>query len=106
MPTYEYRCVDCGDRVEVFQSFSDPPLQICPVCGGKLRKVFHAVGIQFKGSGFYRSDKLKEPAAKDGKVEKKPDAAAKETAGKAESKTAGDSKPSTEPAKKVSEKSA
>jgi putative FmdB family regulatory protein len=106
MATYEFRCVDCGNRVEVVRSFADPPLEICPVCGGELRKVFHPVGIQFKGSGFYRSDKLAEPASKDGKAEKKPDGATKETKVKADSKPSGDAQRPGDPAKKASEKSA
>jgi putative FmdB family regulatory protein len=56
MPTYEYRCNDCGEHLEVVQSFSDEPLKKCPSCKGKLRKVFSPVGIVFKGSGFYKTD--------------------------------------------------
>lgn len=56
MPTYQYACTECGDRSEVVQRFSDDPLTVCTVCGGKLRKVFSPVGIVFKGSGFYRTD--------------------------------------------------
>jgi len=56
VPTYQYACTDCGDKSEVVQRFTDDPLTICAVCGGKLRKVFSAVGIVFKGSGFYRTD--------------------------------------------------
>ncbi|MGH9185089.1 MAG: FmdB family zinc ribbon protein [Acidimicrobiales bacterium] len=56
MPTYEYRCRDCGQHVEVVQSFKDPPLTSCGVCGGDLRKVFSPIGITFKGSGFYKTD--------------------------------------------------
>ncbi|MER3396249.1 MAG: FmdB family transcriptional regulator [Acidimicrobiia bacterium] len=56
MPTYEYRCSSCGEHVEVFQSFSDDPLEECGICGGKLTRVFHPVGIVFKGSGFYSTD--------------------------------------------------
>ena len=56
MPTYQYACTECGERLEVVQSFSDDPLTICNACGGKLRKVFSPVGIVFKGSGFYRTD--------------------------------------------------
>ena len=56
MPTYEYRCNDCGEHLEVVQSFSDDPLTKCPSCKGKLRKVFSPVGIVFKGSGFYKTD--------------------------------------------------
>jgi putative FmdB family regulatory protein len=56
VPTYQYACTDCGDRSEVVQRFTDDPLTVCSVCGGKLRKVFSPVGIVFKGSGFYRTD--------------------------------------------------
>ncbi len=56
MPTYEYACRDCGENLEVVQSFSDEPLTVCPKCGGELRKVFRSVGIVFKGSGFYKTD--------------------------------------------------
>jgi putative FmdB family regulatory protein len=59
MPTYEYRCRNCGEPLEVVQSFTDNPLTECPACGGELRKVFHAVGIAFKGSGFYKTDSRK-----------------------------------------------
>jgi putative FmdB family regulatory protein len=56
MPTYQYRCTECGDDLEAVQKFSDPALTTCPTCGGQLRKVFNAVGVVFKGSGFYRTD--------------------------------------------------
>ena len=56
MPTYQYRCVDCGSELETVQSFSDPSLTECPECDGTLRKVYSAVGVVFKGSGFYATD--------------------------------------------------
>jgi putative FmdB family regulatory protein len=56
MPTYEYECQACHERVEAVQKFSDPSLSVCPLCGGELRKVFSSVGIVFKGSGFYKND--------------------------------------------------
>jgi len=56
MPTYQYRCTDCGHDLEAVQKFSDASLTECPNCGGSLRKVFNAVGVVFKGSGFYRTD--------------------------------------------------
>lgn len=56
MPTYEYQCRLCGERIEVFQKFSDKPLKVHPECGGDLQKVFHAGGIVFKGSGYYVTD--------------------------------------------------
>jgi putative FmdB family regulatory protein len=58
VPTYQYACTDqaCGHRFEAVQSVSDDSLTVCPVCEGRLRKVFSAVGVVFKGSGFYRTD--------------------------------------------------
>ena len=56
MPTYQYACTDCDHFFEVVQSFSDDALTECPECGGTLRKVYNAVGVVFKGSGFYRTD--------------------------------------------------
>ena len=73
MPTYQYACTTCDERTEAVQKFTDDPLTVCEACGGHLRKVYSAVGIVFKGSGFYRTDSRngsvpaegKEPAAKD-----------------------------------------
>jgi putative FmdB family regulatory protein len=72
MPTYEYTCRRCGETIEVFQSFSEKPLRKHRECGGELKKVFHARGVVFKGSGFYSTDsrsstssKKSEPAKKD-----------------------------------------
>ena len=59
MPTYQYACRECGHAFEQFQSFSDDALSECPECAGRLRKVFNAVGVVFKGSGFYRTDSRK-----------------------------------------------
>ena len=56
MPTYQYACTECGHAFEQFQSFTDDALTECPECGGRLRKLFNAVGVVFKGSGFYRTD--------------------------------------------------
>lgn len=56
MPTYQYQCKDCGEGLEAVQKFTDDALTECPSCGGPLKKVFSAVGIVFKGSGFYRND--------------------------------------------------
>ncbi len=80
MPTYEYTCKDCGENIEVFQSFSDKPLKKCKQCGGTLQKVFHARGIVFKGGGFYATDSKSSSSTK------------------TSDSTAGDSKP--KPAKK------
>ncbi|HJR92016.1 MAG TPA: FmdB family zinc ribbon protein [Acidimicrobiia bacterium] len=56
MPTYEYLCQECGQRLEVFQKFSAKPLRVHDECGGRLQKVFHASGVVFKGSGYYVTD--------------------------------------------------
>ena len=56
MPTYQYACTACGEQHEAVQAFTDAPLTECPACGGRLRKVFSAVGVVFKGSGFYKND--------------------------------------------------
>jgi putative FmdB family regulatory protein len=68
VPTYQYRCTECGGQLEAVQKFTDDPLTVHDDCGGRLRKVFSPVGIVFKGSGFYRTDSRKgssaaEPAA-------------------------------------------
>jgi len=59
VPTYQYRCTECGGQLEAVQKFSDDPLTVHDDCGGRLRKVFSPVGIVFKGSGFYRTDSRK-----------------------------------------------
>ncbi|MFE1729747.1 FmdB family zinc ribbon protein [Streptomyces bacillaris] len=56
MPTYQYQCTECGEGFEAVQKFTDDALTVCPSCDGRLKKVFSAVGIVFKGSGFYRND--------------------------------------------------
>jgi len=56
VPTYQYQCTECGEGLEAVQKFTDDALTECPNCNGRLKKVFSAVGIVFKGSGFYRND--------------------------------------------------
>ena len=57
MPLYEYQCDGkCGQRFEVIQKFSDPPVKKCPNCGGKVHKLLSSPAIQFKGSGWYITD--------------------------------------------------
>ena len=79
MPTYQYQCKSCGGDLEVVQKFSDASLTVCPECSGELRKVFNAVGVVFKGSGFYKTDsrssgstKKKEPATAAASTSDKP----------------------------------
>ncbi|GAB3711490.1 FmdB family zinc ribbon protein [Mariniluteicoccus flavus] len=78
MPTYQYRCKECASDLEVVQKFTDDALTTCPSCGAEaLRKVYNAVGVHFKGSGFYRTDSKASSAPKTGSSEsgaKKPDA--------------------------------
>lgn len=69
MPTYQYLCTECGDRLEVQQSFSDDALTVCPACRGRLRKVFNAVGVVFKGSGFYMTDNRSKSTSKTSSAE-------------------------------------
>lgn len=56
MPLYEYECTKCGERTEIIQKLSDPPASHCPKCGGPVRKLLSSPAIQFKGSGFYKTD--------------------------------------------------
>ena len=56
MPTYSYRCTECANAFDIQQAFTDDSLTECPTCGGRLRKLFSAVGVTFNGSGFYRTD--------------------------------------------------
>ena len=81
MPTYAYACTACEHRFEIVQSFSDDSLTACPECEGRLRKLFNAVGVVFKGSGFYRNDSRNE--SRNGRVSDSGKAAAgrKDSAG-------------------------
>jgi len=56
MPTYSYRCTECGTSFDIQQAFTDGALTECPSCGGRLRKLYGSVGVTFNGSGFYRTD--------------------------------------------------
>jgi putative FmdB family regulatory protein len=66
VPTYQYACTECGHAFDQVQSFSDASLTVCPQCGGRLRKVFSAAGVVFKGSGFYRTDSRSGSGSKSG----------------------------------------
>jgi putative FmdB family regulatory protein len=88
VPTYQYSCTECGHFFEQFQTFSEDSLTVCPQCEGRLRKVFNAVGVVFKGSGFYRTD-----SRTDGRKGEKSEAAAGTSGGSADKApaTKGDS---------------
>ncbi|HWL35026.1 MAG TPA: FmdB family zinc ribbon protein [Frankiaceae bacterium] len=92
MPTYQYACTACAERLEVVQKFTDDALTECPACGGALRKVFSPVGVVFKGSGFYKTDSRSSSGGS------KPDAAKPDAAKPAESAPAASSSSSSEPA--------
>lgn len=97
MPTYQYACTSCGAQLEVVQKFSDDPLTECPECAGRLRKVFSAVGVVFKGSGFYRNDS-RDSKSKSGSSTSKPESGSSETKSDSGSKTesSGSSSSSTD----------
>ena len=91
MPTYEYACTACGERTEAKQSFTDPPLETCEFCGGKLRKLFSPVGIVFKGSGFYATDAKKKSSSSSSSKER----SSSSGEGSSDSKTASTSSSSS-----------
>jgi putative FmdB family regulatory protein len=93
VPTYQYACTECGHAFDQFQSFSDDALTECPECQGRLRKVFNAVGVVFKGSGFYRNDSR----------DKKSSALSSES--KSDAGTSSDTKSETKSEKKSEKKS-
>ena len=79
MPTYSYRCTACDDAFDIQQEFTDESLTTCEACGGKLRKLFSAVGVTFQGSGFYRTDSRAEAKKSSTPAAEKKAAPAKET---------------------------
>jgi putative FmdB family regulatory protein len=87
MPTYQYACTECGEALEVVQKFSDEPLTVCPACQGRLRKVFSAVGVVFKGSGFYKNDSRAKTSASTAKNDSGETKSDTKTEGKSETKT-------------------
>jgi putative FmdB family regulatory protein len=101
LPTYQYACTACGHELEAVQSFSDAALTECPQCEGALRKVFSAVGVVFKGSGFYKTDSRSASEGKAAKADAKSDTGGTTKAdAKPETKSEPkkDSKPAAAPA--------
>ena len=98
MPVYEYACTSCGERTEARQSFQDPPLEDCPHCGGKLRKLYSPVGIVFKGSGFYSTDAKTKSGST---TEKKADSSSSDKSDKSGKSTDAASKSTTSTDKKT-----
>jgi putative FmdB family regulatory protein len=90
LPTYEYACTACGHRLDAVQKFTDDPLTECPECGGTLRKVYGAVGIVLKGSGFYKTDS-RAAAGSNGSGKKGADAASSDASTSSESSSTKES---------------
>ena len=86
MPIYEYRCGSCGYTFDVRGSFEDAPYSTCPECGGMARRVLHAVGIVFKGSGFYATDNRRPHYGRSGDSSDSQEESSKEEPAKAEAK--------------------
>jgi len=103
MPLYEYECDACSQRFERIQKFSDPPVDACPSCGGKVRKLLSSPAIQFKGSGWYITDYAKKGSAKGAGAEKPSSDGSGDKADKGEKTDAG---ASSDKAEKAAEKAA
>lgn len=70
MPTYEYECLHCGYNFEAFQKITDKPIEDCPKCNKKVKRLISAgSGIIFKGSGFYATDYRKKSSKETPKTE-------------------------------------
>ena len=96
MPLYEYQCQACGRRLERIQKFSDPPLEVCPFCGGRLEKLLSSPAIQFKGSGWYVTDyarKSEKPAAESTGKDSASQAADSSDKSKSDQRDSSESKP-------------
>ena len=105
MPLYEYECVTNGHRFERIQKFSDPPVAVCPTCGGDVRKLLSSPAIQFKGSGWYITDYARQ-GKKSGSVdpssskgESKSDKSETKSDVGSTSSASSDAKPAPSPAK-------
>jgi len=95
VPTYQYQCTECGEGLEAVQKFTDDALTECPSCGGRLKKVFSAVGIVFKGSGFYRNDSRgSSSSSSPASASKSSSSASSDSKSSSDAKPASDSKPS------------
>ena len=89
MPTYEYRCQQCGTEFEKFGRMSDPPVAQCPACGANAeRRISAGAGLLFKGSGFYITDYRGEGYKKAAESEKGGGSAEAKSESKADSKPA------------------
>jgi len=92
MPIFEYQCTKCNDRTEVIQKFTDPPYAACTKCGGEVRKLASAPAIQFKGSGFYKTDYASAASKADTKSEGKSESSGESKSSEAKTETKTESK--------------
>jgi putative FmdB family regulatory protein len=99
MPLYEYQCDACGNRFEVIQKFSDPPIEVCPKCGGAVKKLQSAPAFQFKGSGWYITDYARKDQAGPGKNDKNDKKDEKDKKSERTEGTASSTDKAAEPAK-------
>jgi putative FmdB family regulatory protein len=100
MPTYEYKCHDCGNKFEEFQQMIDPPVSSCPKCEGKVERLISGgSGLIFRGSGFYttdyRSDSYKKAAEKEKRPEPKADSSSSKEDKKSKDKTQAKNTPAS-----------
>ena len=101
MPLYEYECEKCAHRFERIQKFSDPPVDLCPTCGGPVHKLLSSPAIQFKGAGWYITDYARKgrdgdsSKADTAKADSTKSDSAKGDSGGSESKAGSDSSPKT-----------
>ena len=93
MPLYEYQCTKCGERTEILQKVSDPPSAHCPKCGGDMKKLLSSPAIQFKGSGFYKTDYASKKDSGGSKSESKSDAGGSGSSSSGSSDSGGGTKP-------------
>ena len=112
MPIYEYQCTKCNDRTEVIQKFTDPPYAVCDKCGGDVRKLMSAPAIQFKGSGFYKTDYASTPSktetkagSSETKIESSSDSKPSETKTESKAETKSETKTETKAPAKTESKS-
>lgn len=96
MPTYSYRCTECGEAFDIQQAFTDDTLTVCPNCAGTLRKLFNTVGVSFNGAGFYRNDSRPAPTGESAPAAAAPAAASTAAPAKSESSSSPAPNPSKE----------
>jgi putative FmdB family regulatory protein len=105
MPIYEYQCTQCHDRMEVIQNISDPPQSVCAKCGGAMKKLMSAPAIQFKGSGFYKTDYASSSSSKPETKTSSGSESKSESSSDTKSDTKSESKPETKSESKAESKS-